>query len=159
MRRRRIPFWSTGVIRTFGSIIRQFLEIIQRYTCNIVAMPYHRQEIRRKMENQIAETGLLNSSAAFHKQYVIYFPHRITIHVTRNDEKVTGLCVDRNNHTTFLNFLKHLCRNSPGKELHIIMDSLSLHKHKEVTDWVNRRRRHTIHFTPTYASWLSQAEI
>jgi putative transposase len=76
-----------------------------------------------------------------------------------HDGKVTGRCVDRNNHTTFLNFLKHLYRSNPGKKLHIIMDNLSLHKHKDVTDWVNRRRRLTIHFTPTYASWLSQVEI
>jgi putative transposase len=39
------------------------------------------------------------------------------------------------------------------------MDNLSLHIHKEVTDRANRRRRLTIHFTPTYASWLSQVEI
>lgn len=76
-----------------------------------------------------------------------------------HDGKVTGRCVDRNNHGTFLNFLKHLYRSNPGKQLHIIMDNLSLHKHKEVTDWANRRRRLTVHFTPTYASWLSQVEI
>lgn len=76
-----------------------------------------------------------------------------------HDGKVTGRCVDRNNHGTFLNFLKHLYRSNPGKQLHIIMDNLSLHKHKEVTDWANRRRRLTVHFTPTSASWLSQVEI
>ena len=62
--------------------------------------------------------------------------------------------MDRNNYTTFLNFLKHFYRNSPGKELRIIMDNSDLHKHKEVTDRVNRRRRLFIHFTHTYASWL-----
>jgi len=72
---------------------------------------------------------------------------------------VTGRCVDRNNHTTFLNFLKHLYRSNPGKQLHIIMDNLSLHKHKEVTEWVSHRRRLSLYFTPTYASWLSQVEI
>jgi transposase len=72
---------------------------------------------------------------------------------------VTGRCVDKNNHSTFLNFLKHLYRSNPGKNLHIIMDNLSLHKHRDVMDWVQHRRRLTIHFTPTYASWLSQVEI
>jgi len=76
-----------------------------------------------------------------------------------HDGGVTGRCVDRNNHDTFLNFLKHLYRKYPGKELHIIMDNLSLHKHKEVMNWVNKRRRLAIHFTPTHASWLSQIEI
>lgn len=76
-----------------------------------------------------------------------------------HDGEVTGRCVDRNNHDTFLNFLKHLYRKYPGKGLHIIMDNLSLHKHKEVMNWVNKRRRLAIHFTPTHASWLSQIEI
>lgn len=76
-----------------------------------------------------------------------------------HDGKVTGRCVDRNNHGTFLTFLKYLYRSNPGKHLHTIMDNLSLHKYKEVTDWVNRRRRLTIYFTPTYSSWLSQVEI
>jgi len=76
-----------------------------------------------------------------------------------HDGKVTGRCVDRNNHITFLNFLKHLYRTYPRKYLHVVMDNLSLHKHKEVMDWVKRRRRLTIYYTPTYASWLSQIEI
>ena len=76
-----------------------------------------------------------------------------------HDGKVMGRCVDKNNHTVFLNFLKHLYRSNPGVHLHIIMDNLSLHKHKEVMDWVTRKRRLAIHFTPTYASWLSQVEI
>jgi transposase len=76
-----------------------------------------------------------------------------------HDGTVTGRCVDRNNHSTFLHFLKHLYRSNPAKHLHIIMDNLSLHKHKEITDWANKRRRLTIHYTPTYASWLSQVEI
>lgn len=67
--------------------------------------------------------------------------------------------MDKNNHTTFLSFLKHLYGSNPGKHLYIIMDNLSLHKHKEVMDWTQRRRRLSISFTPTYASWLSQVEI
>jgi transposase len=73
--------------------------------------------------------------------------------------EVTGRCVDRNNHTTFLNFLKHLYRLYPHKHLHVIADNLSLHKHAEVTEWAKRRRGLTLHFTPTYASWLNQVEI
>jgi transposase len=59
----------------------------------------------------------------------------------------------------FLNFLKTLCRSNPGRELHIIADNLSAHKHHEVQEWVKKRRRPSLHFTPTYASWLNQIEI
>ena len=76
-----------------------------------------------------------------------------------HDGNITGRCVDRNNHTTFLKFLKYLYRRHPRKRLHIIIDNLSLHKQKQVKEWVAQRRRLTLHFTPTYASWLNQIEI
>ena len=76
-----------------------------------------------------------------------------------HEGKVAGRCVDSTNHMNFLNFLKHLYRRYPGKELHIIADNLSSHKHKDVLEWVKKRRRLQMHFTPTYASWLNQIEI
>jgi len=39
------------------------------------------------------------------------------------------------------------------------MGNFSAHKHKKVLEWVSRRRRLTIDFTPTHASWLNQVEI
>ena len=41
----------------------------------------------------------------------------------------------------------------------MIVDNLSVHKQKDVQAWISKRRRLTIHFTPTYASWLNQIEI
>jgi transposase len=72
---------------------------------------------------------------------------------------IEGRCIDSANHMNFLNFLKHLYRSNPGRELHIIADNLSAHKHKKVLEWVEKRRRLYLHFTPTYASWLNQIEI
>jgi putative transposase len=72
---------------------------------------------------------------------------------------VQARCVDSNNRYAFLAFLKSLYRSHPHKHLHVIVDNLPLHKHTEVMEWVSRRRRLTLHFTPTYASWLNQIEI
>jgi len=72
---------------------------------------------------------------------------------------VEARCVDSNNRHVFLAFLKSLYRAHPHKHLHVIVDNLPLHKHPDVMDWVSRRRRLTLHFTPTYASWLNQIEI
>ena len=72
---------------------------------------------------------------------------------------VEARCVDGNNRHVFLNFLKRLYRAHPHKHLHVIVDNLPLHKHPDVMQWVCRRRRLTLHFTPTYASWLNQIEI
>ena len=98
-------------------------------------------------------------------------PRRLTATYTRHgttcllaalavhEGTVEAKCVDRNTRHEFLAFLKRLYRNNPGKDLHIIADNLPLHKHPDVMDWVSRRRRLTLHFTPTYASWLNQIEI
>ena len=72
---------------------------------------------------------------------------------------VDARCVDRHTHREFLAFLRHLYRKYPRRHLHVIVDNFSAHKHKDVTDWAARRRRLTLHFTPTYASWLNQIEI
>jgi len=73
--------------------------------------------------------------------------------------EVTGRCVTRNDHETFLRFLKALYRAHPHTELHVILDNLSVHKHEDVLAWAAKRRRLQLHFTPTYASWLNQVEI
>jgi len=73
--------------------------------------------------------------------------------------KVTARPIEKNNSQTFLTFLKSLHRQHPGKHLHIIVDNLATHKTAAVTEWLSHRRHITIHFTPTYASWLNQVEI
>jgi transposase len=72
---------------------------------------------------------------------------------------VDGRCVKTHTHQDFLAFLKYLYRKYPHRHLHIICDNFSAHKHVAVKEWVAHRRRLTLHFTPTYASWLNQVEI
>lgn len=68
--------------------------------------------------------------------------------------------MDSNNSDNFLKFLKKLDRTYRNKHLHIILDNLSVHKNKEVKQWLEKKKRKiTIHFTPTYSSWLNQIEI
>lgn len=45
------------------------------------------------------------------------------------------------------------------KKIHIIADNLSIHKHKDVKQWLEEKRKVKLHFTPTYSSGLSQVEI
>jgi putative transposase len=73
--------------------------------------------------------------------------------------EITAKTVDSNNADNFLMFLKELYRKYPRKQLHVIVDNLTVHKHKKVTEWVEKRKRITMHFTPTYSSWLNQIEI
>ena len=67
--------------------------------------------------------------------------------------------IEKNNSETFLKFLKKLDRMYTKKHLHIIVDNLSVHKNKTVKEWLSKKRKITLHFTPTYSSWLNQVEI
>jgi len=73
--------------------------------------------------------------------------------------QITAEPIDKNNNEAFLAFLKKLYRKYPGVHLHVIVDNLNVHKHKNVAKWVGSKKRITMHFTPTYASWLNQIEI
>ena len=76
-----------------------------------------------------------------------------------HDGEVTANTIDKNNAQNFLRFLKRIYRKYPNKQLHVIADNLNVHKHKDVKEWVDSKHRMTIHFTPTYSSWLNQVEI
>jgi putative transposase len=73
--------------------------------------------------------------------------------------EVVANTMKSNNAANFLSFLKKLDRTYRNKTLHIIVDNLSVHKDKEVKEWLATKRKVKIHFTPTYSSWLNQVEI
>lgn len=73
--------------------------------------------------------------------------------------EITARAVASNNAENFLAFLKKLDRTYRKKTLHIIVDNLSIHKDKTVKEWLSRKRKVKMHFTPTYSSWLNQVEI
>ena len=75
---------------------------------------------------------------------------------------VLAQCRPRHRHQEFLGFLKLIEANVPADvDVHLVIDNYSAHKHKDVTDWLNKPRRkdrwHT-HYTPTSASWLNLVE-
>jgi transposase len=58
---------------------------------------------------------------------------------------------------TFLNEVVALC--PPRQKIHIILDNLSAHKTKLVSQFLEQNPRVSFHFTPTYSSWLNQVEL
>ena len=49
--------------------------------------------------------------------------------------KVTDPCYDRHGKAEFLDFLKHVARAYPRRELHIVLDNYHTHKHDEINQW------------------------
>jgi hypothetical protein len=42
--------------------------------------------------------------------------------------------------------------------VHLVLDNSATHKTGLVRDWLAKRPRHHVHFTPTSASWINQVE-
>jgi transposase len=72
--------------------------------------------------------------------------------------KVTEACTERHRHQEFLAFLKQVAAAYPRRQLHVVVDNLSTHKHPAVRAWLQRHRRVQLHFTPTSGSWLNLVE-
>lgn len=73
--------------------------------------------------------------------------------------EITGREVARNDSEHFLKFLRVIDRKYTNVQIHLIMDNLSVHKSKKVTQWLEGKRKFHVHYTPTYSSWLNQIEI
>ena len=75
------------------------------------------------------------------------------------DGQVIGQCQQRHTHAEWLKFLKTIDRETPqDKTLHLIADNYATHKHPAVLEWLAKKPRFHMHFTPTSASWLNMVE-
>jgi len=75
------------------------------------------------------------------------------------DGKVIGDCMPRHRHQEFIRFLQKIDAATPkDRQLHLIVDNYSTHKHQRVKNWFKRHPRFHLHFTPTSSSWLNMVE-
>jgi transposase len=73
---------------------------------------------------------------------------------------VEGMTARRHTSAEFLRFLDRLVATQPRRRaIHIIADNLATHKAKAVAEWLAAHPRVTMHYTPTYSSWLNQVEL
>src|SRR3954464_1852388 len=72
---------------------------------------------------------------------------------------VTDRCYDRHGKAEFLDFLKLVAKTYPRRRLHVVLDNYHTHKHNDITRWLAKHRRITLHFTPTSGSWLNLVEV
>lgn len=73
---------------------------------------------------------------------------------------VQGKTAARHTSREFVDFLGEVVGScKPEQEIHIICDNLSAHKTKLVEAFLDDHPNVTLHFTPTYSSWLNQVEL
>jgi transposase len=72
---------------------------------------------------------------------------------------VLGKCYRRHRSVEFLDFLKKIDNAVPvDLDIHLVLDNYGTHKTAMVRQWLQKRPRYHLHFTPTHASWLNQVE-
>jgi|TARA_R110000772_G_scaffold205498_2_gene315848 transposase len=73
--------------------------------------------------------------------------------------RVIGKCYPRHRATEFRKFLDEIEANVPTNlDVHLVMDNYATHKTQIIRDWLVKRPRWHVHFTPTSASWINQVE-
>jgi len=73
--------------------------------------------------------------------------------------QVISMYDDRHRHQEWLKFLRAIDYVVPAdREIHMIADNYSTHKHAKVKNWLRRHPRFHMHFTPTGCSWLNMVE-
>jgi transposase len=73
--------------------------------------------------------------------------------------EVLGRTAPRHTSAQFVAFLTEIASTQHRKTpIHVICDNVSSHKTKAVTDFLAEHPNVTMHYTPTYSSWLNQVE-
>jgi transposase len=77
---------------------------------------------------------------------------------TKSGELI-GQTQRRHRSQEFRNFLDTIEQNVPPElDVHLILDNYGTHKTQLIRDWLAKRPRFHLHFTPTSASWLNLVE-
>ena len=72
---------------------------------------------------------------------------------------VIGRCFPKHRSVEFRTFLDQIEAAVPKDlEVHLVMDNYATHKTGIIRDWLAKRPRWQVHFTPTGASWINQVE-
>lgn len=73
---------------------------------------------------------------------------------------VNGMTAERHTSATFVRFLDQVVATQPKRRaIHFIVDNFGAHKTKLVAAWLAAHPTVTMHYTPTYSSWLNQVEL
>jgi transposase len=91
-----------------------------------------------------------------------YFRHGTTSLFAALDVKtgkIIGQCHRRHRSVEFRKFLDCIDKEVPPEfDIHLIVDNYATHKTAIISNWLAKRPRYHVHFTPTGGSWLNQVE-
>jgi hypothetical protein len=78
---------------------------------------------------------------------------------TPGQARSIGQTQQRHRSGEFRNFLDTIEKNLPAElDVHLILDNYGTHKTLMIRNWLAKRPRFHLHFTPTSGSWLNLVE-
>ena len=91
-----------------------------------------------------------------------YFRHGTTSLFAALDVKtgkIIGECHRRHRSVEFRKFLDCIDKEVPPElDVHLVVDNYATHKTAIIRNWLAKRPRYHVHFTPTGGCWLNQVE-
>jgi len=72
--------------------------------------------------------------------------------------KVLAHVKQRRTSVNFLRFMDDVATAFPGRDLHVVLDNLNIHKNQAAQQWLEHHPRLHFHHTPTHASWTNMVE-
>jgi transposase len=91
-----------------------------------------------------------------------YYRHgTLSLYAALNPQtgQVLGQTAARHTSREFVSFLGEVIATQPeGREIHVILDNFATHKTDLVKQFLQQHPKVSLHFTPTYSSWLNQVE-
>ena len=72
--------------------------------------------------------------------------------------KVLAHVKQRRTSANFLRFMDDVAAAFPGRDLHVVLDNLNIHKNEAAQRWLKRHPHVHFHHTPTHASWVNLVE-
>lgn len=72
--------------------------------------------------------------------------------------RVVAHVKNRRTSAIFLRFMNDVVAAFPGRDLHVVLDNLNIHKNAAAQRWLARHPRVHFHHTPTHASWVNLIE-
>jgi hypothetical protein len=91
-----------------------------------------------------------------------YYRHgTLSLYAALNPQtgEVIGQTAARHTTQEFVSFWYEVISTQPAqREIHVILDNFATHKTELVKQFLTQHSKVTLHFTPTYSSWLNQVE-
>jgi hypothetical protein len=117
---------------------------LQPRTRTVPTRPAQPGNVPMHLEHEYKRKGALQLFAAFD---------------TRSGE-VTGILRRRKRQAEFIELLEKIDRETTEAItlIHLVCDNLSVHKGKQVQQWLQKHPRFQMHFTPVHCSWMNQVE-